>query len=83
MLIQNHSSIRKIEIKIRRIDLNNIQLLLDKKCEIIEDIVKIKRTRHYKFVEEDSGFQFDFFKIRRKLFKYRNLFLVNGNSSSI
>ncbi|MDO8508915.1 MAG: hypothetical protein Q7S27_04490 [Nanoarchaeota archaeon] len=54
VLTPNHSSIRKVEIEIQGIDINNMKLLPDKTGDVIEDTAKIKITRHYRFVEGDS-----------------------------
>jgi hypothetical protein len=54
VLTPNHSSIRKVEIEIQGIDIHNMKLLPGKKGDVIEDIAKIKITRHYRFAEGDS-----------------------------
>jgi hypothetical protein len=54
ILTPNHSSIRKVEIEIQGIDINNMKLLPDKTGDVIEDTAKIKITRHYRFAEGDS-----------------------------
>ena len=54
VLTPNHSSIRKVEIEIQGIDIHNMKLLPDKTGDVIEDTVKIKITRHYRFLEGDS-----------------------------
>jgi len=54
VLTPNHSSIRKVEIEIQGIDIRNMKLLPDKKGDVIEDMAKIKITRHYRFAEGDS-----------------------------
>ncbi|MDO8517595.1 MAG: hypothetical protein Q7S33_05720 [Nanoarchaeota archaeon] len=54
VLTPNHSSIRKVEIEIQGIDIHNMKLLPDKTGDVIEDIAKIKITRHYRFAEGDS-----------------------------
>jgi hypothetical protein len=51
VLTPNHSSIRKVEIEIQGIDIHNMKLLPDKTGDVIEDIAKIKITRHYRFLE--------------------------------
>ena len=53
ILTPNHSSIRKVEIEIQGIDIRNMQLLPDKTGDVIEDMAKIKITRHYRFEEGD------------------------------
>lgn len=54
VLTPNHSSIRKVEIEIQGIDIHNMKLLPDKTGDVIEDMAKIKITRHYRFAEGDS-----------------------------
>ena len=54
VLTPNHSSIRKVEIEIKGIDIHNMQLLPDKTGDVIEDTAKIKITRHYRFSKGDS-----------------------------
>jgi len=54
VLTPNHSSIRKVEIEIQGIDINNMSLLPDKTGDVIEDTAKIKITRHYRFTIGDS-----------------------------
>ena len=54
VLTPNHSSIRKVEIEIQGIDIRNMKLLPDKKGDVIEDVAKIKITRHYRFAEGKS-----------------------------
>jgi len=54
VLTPNHSSIRKVEIEIQGIDIHKMRLLPDKTGDIIEDIAKIKITRHYRFAEGNS-----------------------------
>ena len=54
VLTPNHSSIRKVEIEIQGIDIHNMKLLPDKKGDVIEDVAKIKITRHYRFAEGNS-----------------------------
>jgi hypothetical protein len=53
VLTPSHSSIRKVEIEIQGIDIHNMSLLPDKTGDVIEDIAKIKITRHYRFSEGD------------------------------
>lgn len=54
VLTPNHSSIRKVEIEIQGVNIHNMRLLPDKTGDVIEDIAKIKITRHYRFAEGDS-----------------------------
>lgn len=54
VLTPNHSSIRKVEIEIQGIDIHNMNLLPNKKGDVIEDMAKIKITRHYRFAEGAS-----------------------------
>ncbi len=54
VLTPNHSSIRKVEIEIQGIDIHNMRLLPDKTGDVIIDNAKIKITRHYRFLENDS-----------------------------
>ena len=54
VLTPNHSSIRKVEIEIQGMDIHNMKLLPDKSGDVIEDMAKIKITRHYRFAEGDS-----------------------------
>ena len=54
VLTPNHSSIRKVEIEIQGIDIHNMNLLPNKKGDVIEDTAKIKITRHYRFAVGDS-----------------------------
>jgi hypothetical protein len=55
ILTPNHSSIRKVEIEIQGMDVqNHMSLLPDKTGDVIEDTAKIKITRHYRFEEGDS-----------------------------
>ncbi len=54
VLTPNHSSIRKVEIEIQGMDIHNMKLLPDKSGDVIEDMARIKITRHYRFVEGDS-----------------------------
>ncbi len=54
VLTPNHSSIRKVEIEIQGMDIHNMKLLTDKSGDIIEDVAKIKITRHYRFFEGNS-----------------------------
>jgi len=49
VLTPNHSSIRKVEIEIEGIDIHNMKLLPDKTGDVVEDLAKIKITRHYRF----------------------------------
>lgn len=51
ILTPNHSSIRKVEIEIQGMDINNMKLLSDKSGDVIEDVARIKITRHYRFSE--------------------------------
>ncbi len=51
VLTPNHSSIRKVEIEIQGIDIHHMSLLPDKSGDVIEDMAKIKITRHYRFLE--------------------------------
>ena len=53
VLTPNHSSIRKVEIEISRIDIHKMRLLPDKTGDVIEDSAKIKITRHYRFLTGD------------------------------
>ncbi len=53
VLTPNHSSIRKVEIEIQGIDIHKMRLLPDKTGDVIEDMAKIKITRHYRFSEGD------------------------------
>jgi hypothetical protein len=59
VLTPNHSSIRKVEIEIQGIDIHNMRLLPDKSGDVIEDIAKIKITRHYRFAEGDTENKID------------------------
>ncbi|MFA5992857.1 MAG: hypothetical protein WC796_04075 [Candidatus Pacearchaeota archaeon] len=54
VLTPNHSSVRKVEIEIQGIDIHKMRLLPDKTGDVIEDMAKIKITRHYRFAEGDS-----------------------------
>ncbi len=54
VLTPNHSSIRKVEIEIQGMDIHKMALLPDKTGDVIEDMARIKITRHYRFVEGDS-----------------------------
>ncbi len=54
VLTPNHSSIRKVEIEIQGIDIHNMRLLPDKSGDVIEDMAKVKITRHYRFLEGKS-----------------------------
>jgi hypothetical protein len=54
MYTPNHSSIRKVEIEIQGMDIRNMKLLPDKTGDVIEDVAKIKVTRHYRFSEGNS-----------------------------
>lgn len=54
VLTPNHSSIRKVEIEIQGMDIHNMQLLPDKTGDVIEDMARVKITRHYRFNEGDS-----------------------------
>jgi hypothetical protein len=54
ILTPNHSSIRKVEIEIQGMNIHKMRLLPDKKGDVIEDIAKIKITRHYRFSEGDK-----------------------------
>ncbi len=54
VLTPNHSSIRKVEIEIQGIDIHKMRLLPDKTGDVIEDMAKIKITRHYRFLEGTS-----------------------------
>ena len=54
VLTPTHSSIRKVEIEIQGMDIQNMRLLPDKTGDVIEDIAKIKITRHYRFAEGTS-----------------------------
>ncbi len=49
VLTPNHSSVRKVEIEIQGIDIHKMRLLPDKTGDVIEDMAKIKITRHYRF----------------------------------
>ncbi len=49
VLTPNYSSIRKVEIEIRGIDIHKMKLLPDKTGDVVEDTAKIKITRHYRF----------------------------------
>lgn len=49
VLTPNHSSIRKVEIEIRGMDIHAMRLLPDKTGDVIEDTAQIKITRHYRF----------------------------------
>lgn len=51
VLTPNHSSIRKVEIEIQGMDIHKMALLPNKKGDVIEDVAKIKITRHYRFSE--------------------------------
>ena len=53
VLTPNHSSIRKVEIEIQGIDIHNMRLLPDRTGDVIEDIGRIKITRHYRFSKGD------------------------------
>ena len=53
VLTPNHSSIRKVEIEIKGMDLHNMRLLPDKKGDVFEDRAKIKITRHYRYLDGD------------------------------
>jgi hypothetical protein len=53
VLTPNHSSIRKVEIEIQGMDIHKMRLLPDKKGDVLEDVAKIKITRHYRFAEGD------------------------------
>ena len=54
VLTPNHSSIRKVEIEIQGMDIHKMELLPDKTGDVIEDVARIKITRHYRFVEGAS-----------------------------
>lgn len=54
ILTPNHSSIRKVEIEIQGIDIHNMRLLEDKTGDVVEDMARIKITRHYRFAEGAS-----------------------------
>jgi len=54
VLTPNYSSIRKVEIEIQGMDIHKMKLLPDKKGDVIEDMAKIKITRHYRFYEGDA-----------------------------
>jgi len=54
VLTPNHSSVRKVEIEIQGLDIHNMKLLPDKTGDVIEDLAKVKITRHYRFEEGDS-----------------------------
>ncbi len=54
VLTPNHSSVRKVEIEIQGMDIHKMKLLPDKTGDVIEDIAKIKITRHYRFAEGNS-----------------------------
>ena len=53
VLTPNHSSIRKVEIEIRGINISKMKLLPNKKGDVVEDTARIKITRHYRFSEGD------------------------------
>lgn len=53
VLTPNHSSVRKVEIEIRGLDIRNMRLLPDKTGDVIEDTANIKITRHYRFLTGD------------------------------
>ena len=53
VLTPNHSSIRKVEIEIRGMDVHKMKLLPDKTGDVFEDTARIKITRHYRFIEGD------------------------------
>jgi hypothetical protein len=54
VLTPTHSSIRKVEIEIQGMNIQNMRLLPDKNGDVIEDVAKIKITRHYRFAEGTS-----------------------------
>ncbi len=54
VLTPNHSSVRKVEIEIQGMDIHKMGLLPDKTGDVIEDIARIKITRHYRFSEGDK-----------------------------
>jgi hypothetical protein len=54
VLTPNHSSIRKVEIEIRGMDIHKMKLLPDNSGDVLEDNASIKITRHYRFSEGDS-----------------------------
>ena len=54
VLTPNHSSIRKVSIEIQGMDIHNMKLLPDKSGDVIEDMARIKITRHYRFEEGAS-----------------------------
>jgi hypothetical protein len=49
VLTPNHSSIRKVEIEIKGMNIRKMRLLSNKKGDVFEDIAKVKITRHYRF----------------------------------
>ena len=49
VLTPNHSSIRKVEIEIQGMDVHNMSLLPGKNGDVIEDMARVKITRHYRF----------------------------------
>ena len=51
VLTPNHSSIRKVEIEIKGIDIRKMQLLLNKRGDVIEGNALVKITRHYRFAK--------------------------------
>jgi hypothetical protein len=53
VLTPNHSSIRKVEIEIQGIDIHKMRLLPDKRGDVVEDMARIKITRHYRFAVGD------------------------------
>lgn len=59
VLTPNHSSIRKVEIEIQGMDIHNMKLLPDKTGDVIEDMARIKITRHYRFIGGDSENKID------------------------
>lgn len=54
VLTPNHSSIRKVEIEIKGINIHKMKLLPDKTGDVIEDAANVKITRHYRFSEGTS-----------------------------
>ena len=54
VLTPNHSSIRKVEIEIQGINIHKMRLLPNKMGDVIEDMARIKITRHYRFSLGDS-----------------------------
>jgi len=54
ILTPNHSSIRKVEIEIQGMNIHNMKMLPDKTGDVLEDMARVKITRHYRFEEGDS-----------------------------